>query len=483
MSNSLIYIGRKQELNRLSPLLQKNSASLVIFKGRRRIGKSRLAEEFAKNSKNYRFLKFAGLAPTEKISPQEQRQEFMRLLSAQTAFPEVSVDDWGKAFSSLASQTQTGRVIILLDEISWMAKDSPEFLPKLKNAWDLNFKNNPELILILCSSISSWMDENIIESTGFMGRISLTLSLEPLPLKDCSTFIKTISPNLSPQEQLQILAITGGIPRYLEEILPHAPALETIRALCFKKEGILFREFEDIFTDLFSKKSPTYVRILMALLEGKTQFQSLCETLELSASGSVSEYLTHLVQAGFIQKDFTWNIKTQNTSRFSHYRISDNYVRFYLKFVLPNKTKIENGLFEQKSLPSLPNWEGIMGLQFENLVLQNRSLIWEALNLNPNYISIENPFFQKPSTRNPGCQIDYLIQTQYHTLFPCEIKFTQSKPLGPAVIQQMKEKLDKLTLPKNFSYWPVLIHANEISDGVSHAGYFSKIINFCDFLN
>ncbi len=69
----------------------------------------------------------------------------------------------------------------------WVRKTAM-FLGKLKTAWDLYFKNNPQLILILCGSISSWIEENILSSTGFMGRISLDMILEELPLYECNEF-------------------------------------------------------------------------------------------------------------------------------------------------------------------------------------------------------------------------------------------------------------------------------------------------------
>jgi hypothetical protein len=49
MSNS-VFIGRKSELERLKALYKKKSSSLVVVKGQRRIGKSRLIGEFAKIS-------------------------------------------------------------------------------------------------------------------------------------------------------------------------------------------------------------------------------------------------------------------------------------------------------------------------------------------------------------------------------------------------------------------------------------------------
>ncbi|MFM8453821.1 MAG: hypothetical protein ACKOAD_02385 [Gammaproteobacteria bacterium] len=62
-----IFIGRKAELKRLQALYKKQTPSLVVVKGRRRIGKSRLILEFANKAIGEgRFWSFAGLAPFAK---------------------------------------------------------------------------------------------------------------------------------------------------------------------------------------------------------------------------------------------------------------------------------------------------------------------------------------------------------------------------------------------------------------------------------
>src|SRR3990167_1734207 len=111
------FVGRKEELQILNKLFKKNSASLVVVLGRRRIGKSRLIEEFAKK---YTFYQFSALPPTNKTTQQLQIDEFSRQLSIQTKLPEISVDDWSKLFILLSDKTKTGRVLVLLDEVSWM---------------------------------------------------------------------------------------------------------------------------------------------------------------------------------------------------------------------------------------------------------------------------------------------------------------------------------------------------------------------------
>jgi len=91
-------------------------------------------------------------------------------------------------FCHLSKHAQEGRFLIVLDEISWMGSKDPEFLGKLKNSWDMYFSKNSRLILILCGSISSWIEVNILSKTGFVARITIDLVLEELPLNVCNAF-------------------------------------------------------------------------------------------------------------------------------------------------------------------------------------------------------------------------------------------------------------------------------------------------------
>lgn len=168
MSN---FIGRNKELEELNLLFKKDSSSLIVIRGRRRIGKSRLIEEFAKDKI---FFEFTGLPIVENTTAQSQREEFARQLTEQTGISELKADDWGNLFVVLAKNIQPKKqTVILFDEISWMGSKDPNFLGKLKIAWDIYFKKNSKLILVLCGSVSSWIEKNILSSSGFVGRISL----------------------------------------------------------------------------------------------------------------------------------------------------------------------------------------------------------------------------------------------------------------------------------------------------------------------
>jgi AAA+ ATPase superfamily predicted ATPase len=473
-----VFLGRKKELGQLQLLLKKKSASLVVLKGRRRIGKSRLIEQFGQSLKMY---SFSGVVPTQKTSKESQLHEFGWQLGKALGQPAFKDKDWNDLFLRLASHTKKGRVLILFDEISWMGSSDPDFLGKLKNAWDLEFKKNPQLILVLCGSVSAWIEKNILNSAGFLGRISLNMTLGELPLDDCNFFWPQSGKMISAYEKFKVLSVTGGIPKYLEEIQPSLSAEENIKNLCFDRSGLLFNEFNHIFTDIFSNRSEMYKRIVQAIAEGKYDYDAIYNKLNLEKSGTVSEYLDDLVISGFIRRDFTWHVKNGHTSKLSRYRVSDNYLRFYLKYIAPNEEKIKRNRYANSSLTALPGWEGAMGLQFENMVLNNRHAILQLLQINPNDVIYDNPFFQNKTLRQESCQIDYMIQTRFDTLYVCEIKFSKHE-IKTDIIVEMQEKIRRLKAPRHVSRRAVLIHVNGVSDALVDHQYFSNIIDFSQLL-
>ena len=99
--------------------------------------------------------------------------------------------------------------------------------------------------------MSTWIDENILSSTGFMGRISLELTLNELPLSTCNLFWR--KKMVSAYDKFKILSVTGGVPRYLEEIDPAVSAEENIYKLAFRKGGLLRRRIWTYFFRSFLK--------------------------------------------------------------------------------------------------------------------------------------------------------------------------------------------------------------------------------------
>jgi len=472
------FIGRKDELKRLEGLRRSNKASLVVINGRRRIGKSRLVEEYAKNKV---FLPFTGLAPIQHLSAQDQRDAFARQLATHFKLPPLTFVDWSDAFAHLMLHLTDHPTVILFDEISWMGAKDPTFLPKLKVWWDLNLQKYPHVMLILCGSVSTWIEENIIQSTAFFGRISLHLTLGELSLSESTLFLKEEGFHPSAYDIFKVLSVTGGVPWYLEQVDSSETADANIKRLCFDKNGLLVKEFDLIFHDLFSRRGTIYKKITHILSEGMRDLTQIRREVNYPSSGSLSDHLKALIISGYVTQHYTWSLKTGKIGRQSLYRLSDNYIRFYIKYIEPNLPKILKNTYNDLSLNELPGWEAMMGFQVETLLLANRHMILKSLGLYPQDIVADNPYFQRKTERQRGCQIDYLIQTHTNSLFVCEFKFSR-REINSEVIESVQNKIKRFSVSRGFGVCPVLFHLGGVSDAVHNSRYFYRVIDIADFL-
>jgi hypothetical protein len=471
------FIGRKAELEKLHTLHRKAIPSLVVVKGRRRIGKSRLITEFASQAPQHKLWSFAGLAPQEGITPQAQLDHFARQLASFLGTPPFTFHDWSDAFDHLSQYVQAGD-IVLFDEISWMGAKDPSFIPKLKAWWD---KQSAPVTVVFCGSVSTWIEENILNSTAFFGRVALTLTLEPLSIPESAQLLKIAGFQGSAYEAYLLLSVLGGIPWYLEQVSAGMTADSILKQLCFEKDGLLVLEFDRIFHDLFNGKGAIYKKILSSLKDGMKTLADIRQDIDFAHSGTLSQLMDHLIVAGFVKKQHLWSFKTTKPLRQSLYRICDPYIRFYLKVIEAHRAKIELGAFTDAPLSALPGFEAHMGLQLEHLLLQNRPLLLKSMGIPATDIVCDGPYRQSQTATTRGCQIDYLVQTFTNNLFVCEFKFKR-RELGVDVVQDMQEKVTALKVPRGFAPVPVLFHIGGVAPTVETGGYFYRIIDIAEFL-
>jgi hypothetical protein len=279
-------------------------------------------------------------------------------------------------------------------------------------------------------------------------------------------------------EKLKLLSVTGGVPRYLEEIRPDLSAEQNIFQMCLKKEGFLFSEFENIFASIFSRRAGIYKKILNSLVGGTKTIDEICQYIGIEKSGTMTRYLGDLSEAGFVQKDVSYNFKTNKPSKFSRYRLKDNYTRFYLKYIQERRPVIDSGLLKGASLDNFIEWNVISGLQFENLVLNNIKKLIDLLGISPASINFASPYFQSRTKNLESCQIDLLIITR-HSLYICEMKFR--KKVSKKVIPETQDKSRKLRIPRHLSIRPVLIYSGDLDPSIETEDYFSRIIHMDEF--
>ena len=474
-----MFYGREEILEQLAAQLASPIASLVTCRGRRRIGKSTLIEEFARRSK-VRFIKLEGLSPREADTNQKQLTAFARQLSEQTGVPLRPLASWFDAFARLDGViADNERTVVFLDEVSWMGKYDPDYPGELKYAWDNRFKKHKRLMLVVCGSVSAWITKNILRNKAFVGRPTLNLLVGELPLRDCVRFWGKRAARTAASDMFDVLSVTGGVPKYLELMNPRLSPSENLKALCFTPGGVLVDEFDDIFTDVFEGRGTVKRQILEHLGAGAFSGKELAEMLGVENNGHFLEDLEDLKLAGFIARDCGVNPQSGARSRLIRYRISDNYTRFYIKYIAPNRDLIDKGLFRFADLEQLPGWQSILGFQFECLVLNNIAGLLRRLGLDRTLLVSAAPYRRAAHARGEGCQIDLLIQTR-RTVWVVEIK--RRREIGREVIDEVAEKVKRLGIGRRVSVRTALVYSGRLSPSVEADGYFDAVVNAADIL-
>lgn len=468
-----MFIGRERDLRDLSALWGRDHGVLVTCRGRRRIGKSTLIEEFAVREADT-FIAIDGIAPRKGMTDEDQRRHFCEKIAGYAHHSVQRAANWLEAFALLdAIIPNVGKTVVLLDEISWMAGYFADFPGYFKESWDKLLRKHPNLIFVLCGSVSAWIVENILNSTGFVGRDSLDLELQELTPAESIKLLGPSSMRMSVREKLDVLSVTGGVPKYLEEVRPEISVDENVRHMCFMPRGFLFREFDDAFNGVFGRKSITRGRILKLLKDGPMSAVELARLDGKTPNGTYAKTLKDLELAGFVAGDGGLSPVTGEPLREERYRIRDNYTRFYLHYIEPRRKAIERGLFDFSSLEQLHGLDGMFGFQFENLVLNHIPLLYPLLGLDQSLVLSASPYTQRKTLHHEGCQIDLLLQTQ-RMLMVVEIK--RRREIGHGIIGEVAEKVKRLQHRKDLSVRTALVYEGALAKTVPADHYFDFLI-------
>jgi len=305
----------------------------------------------------------------------------------------------------------------------------------------------------------------------------MDIVVKELPLAQCAKFWGRRANRIDTREIVDVLAVTGGVPRYLEEINPSLSAAENIKRLCFTPNGVLREDFDAMFHDVIANQ-PTFTgKVLRCLVDGPQSTVGIAKKLNLEKSGRVSSAVDRLVEAGIVSPDYGKNPETGASVKERRFRVKDNYSRFYLKYIEPVKAMIDDGRYEFYSLETLEGWDTVMGLQFENLVVNNYGALIPYLHLE-NVLLISAAPYRKmpvPSLRQKGCQIDLLIQSR-RTVYIVEVK--RSSEIGRSIIEEVDAKVRCLKPRPNVSIRTALVYDGHLAPIVEADGYFDAIIPF-----
>ena len=217
--------------------------------------------------------------------------------------------------------------------------------------------------------------------------------------------------------------VTGGIPHYLNQIQKGLSASQNIDKLCFTRNGILYKEFNNIFSALFNN-ADTYDELIRLIAKHRNGIDrsALLKETKLSSGGRFNQRLKELEEAGFIISQ-----KPQgNIKRGNYYRIIDEYTLFYLNWIEPIRDSIRHhnkpyGYWDKRS--AMASWKSWSGYSFEAVCYKHISNIMKALDISATAEVSSWRYFPRKNAQDNGAQIDLLFDRDDGAVTICEIKY------------------------------------------------------------
>jgi len=266
-------IGREKEINELNKLYDSGKAEFVAVYGRRRVGKTYLIDTFFGDKLTFRH---AGLSPVDtkqgKNLLAEQLQNFYISLQRYGAKKTKKPKSWMEAFflleQWLETQDKNERWVVFLDEMPWMDTPRSGFITALEAFWNGWGCRQSNLMLIVCGSASSWIQNNLINNHGGLyDRITYEIKLSPFTLKECEEFYKQKNIRLSRYDIVQAYMILGGVPYYLGYMQEGLSLAQNVDEIFFTHKAKLRDEFHRLFMSVFSQ--PEEVKQIVKLLASR----------------------------------------------------------------------------------------------------------------------------------------------------------------------------------------------------------------------
>jgi len=440
-------VGRKREQLLLQNVLTSPKAEFVTIYGRRRVGKTYLIKTFFRPKDCIFFHVTGSNKDTLKTQVKRFIDEIGNVFYAKAELKYRNT--WEEAFSDLTKALELTpkdkKVVLFFDELPWMATKRSRLLQTLDYYWNRYWVDDQRLKLIICGSSASWIIKNIVNNKGGLhNRATQLIELKPFNLKETKEFLNYKGVNLNEAQILQIYMTTGGIPHYLEHIKSGFSATQNIDMLCFSKDGILFKEFHNLFSSLFNKAEIyiTLIRIIAKHHYGISQADLFREFDKKVRGGSMTSRLKDLEDTGFIVSFIPY----KRIQKGVHYRIFDEYILYYLYWIEPivnTVQKLDTSENYWVSKANSPSWKSWSGYAFESVCYKHITNIKKALNINMDAEIGNWSFVPKLNKTEEGAQIDLLFDRADGIITLCEMKYTnQQFAIDKEYAKNLLKKID-----------------------------------------
>ena len=459
------FVDREQEMATLQREYGRDGSGLVVLYGRRRVGKTTLISEFIRDKKALFFLASEESESQNRLAFQEKAADFLN----SDLLKNVEVKSWDVLFRAIMDTHFDSKPVIVLDEFQYLGRSNPAFPSVFQRIWEEILKDR-QVMVILCGSLISMMQsQTLAYDSPLYGRRTAQIRLKQIPFAYYHQFF----PDKSRKELIEMYAVTGGVPKYIELFSQSKDIYSAIETCVLNRSGYLYDEPHFLLQQEVSEVG-SYFSIIKAIAAGNTKLSAIAGVLEVKST-SLTKYLKTLINLDILEREVPVTEDSPEKSKRGLYKIKDNYLRFWFAFVYPNMSFIESGhgrIFMDKIRKSLVR--NHIAFVYEDVC---RERMWEmnAEGVWPFYFSKLGRYWDSKE------EIDIVaIDPDGKNLILGECKYWQ-EPVGISVLRSLEAKAKTVSWEKGKrKTWLVLFSVNGFTEELRAVAETRTDLQLCE---
>jgi len=324
------------DLQRIREMSYNDHSKLSVLTGRRRIGKTSLILNALKDETVvYLFVSRKSEADLCKGFCSEIEKQLSVFVPMMNSFIEV--------FRFLLEQGKANKFSLVIDEFQEFININESIYSEIQNYWD-QYRTTTYINFIVSGSVYSLMIKIFQdEKEPLFGRADAMMKLAPFTTSVLKEIMNDYKPDYTNDELLALYTYTGGVPKYVELLVDNKALTihKMIKYIC-QSDSPFIDEGRNLLIQEFGKKYGNYFSILDAISSGiNTQSQIEAFMGEKSIGGQLNKletvYEVIKKQRPLFAKEGSQTVR---------YEVSDNFLRFWFRYIERNRTLIELGNYE-----------------------------------------------------------------------------------------------------------------------------------------
>lgn len=307
-------------------------ARMTVITGRRRIGKTTLIKH-AYNDCG--MIYFFVARKSEALLCQELTETIRDALGEDLG----DFTSMARLFSAIMQIATRRHFTLVFDEFQNFKYVNESFFSDMQNIWD-STKESARINLIVCGSLYSMMTKIFDDrKEPLYGRATSRIRLRPFPLHTLKEILADFYPAYTPDDLLAIYMITGGVAKYVEQLVSNrAFSKDEIIRYVLSYGSYFIDEGKEVLSDEFGKDYGNYFSILSAIASGYNERGEIKSLTGIEAGG----YLDKLENSYDLIYRYRPFLASVN-SRMVKYGIRDNFLNFWFRFIYKYRSAVEIG--------------------------------------------------------------------------------------------------------------------------------------------